>query len=362
MEAYPSSANAPEHPTEPLKLIIKLVWTLIKSSDIIVKKEIGDIMDHNIKFISAPYAVDRKLYKYYSNVGHAIDCIKKGRIHLDDPQGFNDPFEAKWQFSNYTWLNMEMVGKLIFDKIIDYVATLPREKHGLHHSKILHAIVSSHFPYTYGTKILPINEAITQIYTSFQPVEFTFEEFCDEINSGFSYSDGFMRLACKMSCFTEVCDSILMWSYYANSHRGVCLEFDLSKLDPSVSLNRDILAHLTKVHYSPIRSDLQHAVSNIEDYNFLVSKADVWAHEQEWRLICETDEDYLPFDCVSKVILGVNFNKDAANYKELHKLCKSIDIEQCKLSKEKFRIEFQTIYDSIYMRYVETAAEDAPAP
>ncbi len=29
-----------------------------------------------------------------------------------------------------------------------------------------------------------------------------------------------------VSCFSETCDSILMWSHYADSHKGVCIEFE----------------------------------------------------------------------------------------------------------------------------------------
>ena len=46
------------------------------------------------RFISAPYIIDRKLYKYYSNTKYAVDCIRNRRIHLDDPRSFNDPFDA----------------------------------------------------------------------------------------------------------------------------------------------------------------------------------------------------------------------------------------------------------------------------
>ena len=152
-----------------------------------------------------------------------------------------------------------------------------------------------------------------------------------------------------------------MWSYYANSHKGVCVEYDLSKLDTNVALNQKILTNLTKVHYSPIRSDLQYAISDVQEFNFLISKADVWSHEHEWRLICNTEEEYLPFDCISKVILGLKFNKESAKYKELQKVCKNIDIEQCKLSKEKFKIEFETVYDSLYAQYLEKAAAYAGA-
>ena len=319
-------------------------------------------MRNAVKFISAPYVIDRKLYKYYSNVGYAIDSLKKGRIHLDNPQKFNDPFEAKWQFSYYTLLETEMTAEAIYDENFEYLKALPVGKQSPHHSNIITAMAFSSFPATYGSSMLQINDGIRKIYNGFGLSEFTYEEFCDEINEGFMHSDGFLHLECKMSCFAEVCDSILMWSYYANSHRGVCLEYDLSRLDTSVSLNREILGNLSKVHYSPIRSDLQHAINDEREYNFLISKADVWAHEHEWRLICETDDEYLPFDCVSRVILGVNFNKESNNYKELQRLCKSIDIDQCKLSREKFKIEFETVFDSVYHQYLEKALEYAGTP
>lgn len=30
----------------------------------------------------------------------------------------------------------------------------------------------------------------------------------------------------RISCFSKRYDSILMWSHYASSHEGVCIEFD----------------------------------------------------------------------------------------------------------------------------------------
>ena len=77
-------------------------------------------MDDKIKFISAPYRVDRKLYKYYSNIGFAIDCIKRHRVHLDNPHNFNDPFEAKWGFSYYSLLETVKPADSIFDEIFEY--------------------------------------------------------------------------------------------------------------------------------------------------------------------------------------------------------------------------------------------------
>ena len=321
-------------------------------------------MNNKIHFISAPYIVDRKLYKYYSNIGFAIDCIKRRRIHLDNPHDFNDPFEAKWRFSHYTLLETVSPADSIFDDVFEYITAVPIGNQSNYHSYILRALTHSNFNTTNRNMQLPIATAIRQIYNSFSNVDFSFDQFCDEINEGFSHVDGFLRLECKMSCFAELCDSILMWSYYANSHKGVCLEFDLSKLDIDKPINRGILKNLTKVHYSPVRSDLQHSVQDKSEYNFLVSKADVWAHEHEWRLICETDEEYLPFDCVSKVFLGVNFDKEMKSYQDLEKLCRkhAIDIEQCKLSRDRFKIEFETVYDGLYAQYIEKAAVYAGTP
>jgi hypothetical protein len=29
----------------------------------------------------------------------------------------------------------------------------------------------------------------------------------------------------SISCFSEVCDDILLWSHYADGHKGICLEY-----------------------------------------------------------------------------------------------------------------------------------------
>jgi hypothetical protein len=38
----------------------------------------------------------------------------------------------------------------------------------------------------------------------------------------------------SVACFSESCDNFLMWSHYANGHRGVCLEFDIKEMEPRV--------------------------------------------------------------------------------------------------------------------------------
>lgn len=55
-------------------------------------------------FYSNPYTIGRKLYKYFSSEMYAIDCIKNRRIHLDDPESFNDPFDAAFRYPEFSMI------------------------------------------------------------------------------------------------------------------------------------------------------------------------------------------------------------------------------------------------------------------
>ena len=82
-------------------------------------------------------------------------------------------------------------------------------------------------------------------------------------------------------CFSEVNDSILMWSHYANSNKGICIEYDIE----------DIREHFYKVMYLEhplqISESLQSEFNPGFDYRLLsaVSKSVEWSYEKEWRLI-----------------------------------------------------------------------------
>ena len=175
------------------------------------------------------------------------------------------------------------------------------------------------------------------------------------IDRGFVEKERAIHLDCRVSCFSEVKDSILMWSYYANNHEGVCLEFDISRLDKENELNQSMIKNLSRVHYSPIRADVQYLAVGDTGLNFITSKADVWEHELEWRLICKTNEEYLPFDCISGIYLGVNFSQSSKEYKKLISVAAKYDwlpIYQGKLSLNRYEIEFEEDYSSNMQVYL----------
>jgi hypothetical protein len=85
----------------------------------------------------------------------------------------------------------------------------------------------------------------------------------------------------KICSFSEVHDSMLMWSHYANSHKGVCLEltFDPMKLPPDCFFEKvRYSTHLPTVDSAKVKDD-----ETIK--TFYLTKSTDWMYEKEWRII-----------------------------------------------------------------------------
>ncbi len=79
-------------------------------------------------------------------------------------------------------------------------------------------------------------------------------------------------------CLSGVKDDILMWSHYADSHRGICLEFDG---------HSEFFANAQEVKYLPVRPRINPFRQSQEEMMeaALLTKAEHWKYEQEWRLV-----------------------------------------------------------------------------
>lgn len=106
----------------------------------------------------------------------------------------------------------------------------------------------------------------------------------------------------RVACFSETWDSIPMWSYYAESHTGVCLKYDFSLLNPNDFSHQTILEYLNKVWYSQNRP-----IDPDGTFSPFV-KGLQWAHEQEWRLFKEWGEPYIKIPCLTEIYLGINYH------------------------------------------------------
>lgn len=92
----------------------------------------------------------------------------------------------------------------------------------------------------------------------------------------------------RVYCLCPDVQNSLMWAHYADSHRGVCLEFNV---------RNDVICGALQVQYSldfPMTN--QYSVEPAENLLPLLVKSKVWAYEQEWRLIAQNFHNRTPDD------------------------------------------------------------------
>lgn len=227
-----------------------------------------------------------KLYKYRRITDSLFDDLDSGAIRCNNPINFNDPFDYY---------------PVLMDKEY-FVAEL--EKRAL-------AIISREYLVPKGSKIRLPRNAVSGI-----------SGFHEQILDGF-------RNKMQVSCFSTKFDEILMWSHYADSHRGICIEYELNNLK--------LISHILPVLYvSEMFDATEYFVESFaqffvnlyrnevvgnsflpENFNpwsttlFGLIKHDRWRYEDEWRLIFHNDLPGVDLALrIKSVFLGLNIAKE----------------------------------------------------
>lgn len=90
---------------------------------------------------------------------------------------------------------------------------------------------------------------------------------------------------CSLS---KINDSLLMWSHYANNHKGICVELNMSHVVKYLNGNHGMVVHNVgvEVQYKDIIEKPDYFKNRVGDYlNYQIStKTKDWEYEQEWRL------------------------------------------------------------------------------
>lgn len=162
---------------------------------------------------------------------------------------------------------------------------------------------------------------------------------------------------CCFSKYYSVSDSFLLWSYYADKHHGVCIEFcfDEHKLKPKE------VYYAPKIEKLSIDINYKEQLPSSELNKFLIQKQICWKHENEVRLIgrveffkekginysLSSDKHYLNIELekkyIRKVIFGCSTNqKDIDDIIQLlEKLdeVKNIDVEKMYIDEETLELK-----------------------
>lgn len=142
----------------------------------------------------------------------------------------------------------------------------------------------------------------------------------------------------KVCSFSEVYDSILMWSHYSDHHRGLCIEYHLTLLPYHHPFRRN----LYPVFYSADMYDLTRFAEALAGptQNFrpvmpllaMLYKFEGW-YEHEWRFVREVPQvqadTAASAPVPSRIFLGTRFDVSAS--KELLDICKNKKIPLSKM-------------------------------
>jgi hypothetical protein len=188
------------------------------------------------------------LYKFRSLDGRSAEftqqIIAGSKLWYSKPMDFNDPFDCSPVISQEV-TNKEM--KQYYGRLFKRKSSLPRRDR---------------------RKML--SESLRDQDRKERPASFL--EAVRKSISGAVNSVGVLSLSAR-------CDHVLMWSHYASSHRGICLRFR-AQGGSSFSRARKVFYSAERPVLNLIRDTRAEQIDKA-----LLTKADFWSYEQEWRII-----------------------------------------------------------------------------
>lgn len=177
-------------------------------------------------------------------------------------------------------------------------------------------------------------------------IKSVFDKLMEEINEISENSfEKIQRTSMLISCLSQVKDSLLMWSHYADSHKGFCIEYDFSRLCSDNELMRGLMP-VNYLYSDKLFDATEYLLPSYDgkEINSLytiyaaISKFSEWNYEKEWRIVlpagidCESRSYEVPTP--KAVYLGAKIDKN--NEESIRQITKSKGIALYKMDLDKY--------------------------
>jgi hypothetical protein len=239
---------------------------------------------------------DKQHFFKYTTYNSALIILGTGKLKWSNPALFNDPFDA--QFNIQLDLNIDLLNKAI--------------------SSALWESFSKGIPLPQGhilnTPLQKFKENLSSVN-----MNLTKEDFCETINLGLikgieyiksemePYKNQIIDIIShiKVLCLSEINNNILMWSHYAEEHKGVVLQLKcLPECNSPWGTAKNILYSskmpriLTEDIFLKIVEGKGFDGRSLMN-SLTYTKALEWEYEKEWRICAVTEDtnllEYIPF-------------------------------------------------------------------
>ncbi len=207
-----------------------------------------------IRYMNGTHTTPHRLYKYRQVDMFTSDIFCRGVLWFSRPSAFNDPYDCV----------------PVFDTTVD--------REGFRQ----HLMSGWEETYPHWTPAELTEYVNMQVALSWPLNEARVERYKHDFKQRLESIGVFSASARN--------DSVLMWSHYADNHRGICLELDPSAVPPNVQFHRtQYQAKRPVINLFRDRREANRLAAGV--------KSCEWEYEQEWRLVLEKTKSTPPFPC-----------------------------------------------------------------
>ncbi|MGK2895501.1 DUF2971 domain-containing protein [Klebsiella michiganensis] len=285
--------------------------------------------------------IPSRLYKYKSFSIDSLDLLVSDSLYFADPTTFNDPLDCNPSVLN----DIDNA-----DKLNDILHKLVKDNHQKELEKAAKKIKYRGPRTLEKIEILGESEAQKLINGIAENVDFYGDDFDDSASYHIkryllkNYEVGVLSLAKKFNC-------PLMWSHYADQHKGFCIGYDVSENNSldihPVDYKGKRFIRTQQVYDMLFGSfeNVRNAAKKEIDRVILLSKAPSWKYENEYRVI---DKQGLQDSQLrlSDVTFGLRF-KESAKFSVMRALQPrqgEINFYEMSLSNDSFKLK-RTLID-----------------
>jgi len=321
----------------------------------------------NLKYENTPSS----LYRYRSFNRHSLDLLKTDKIKLSRPTDFNDPFDCGLKMAA-----KDLPEDYIKEFVVPYTFNDLKQNYGISNKNYGKLIRSKNIVHDLAKFIVKTKMPNISLKERNKIIEEEKKSFIE------GFLDPKFKEKIHVACFSETYESNLMWSHYANDHKGFCVEYNFKELGIEDPVTRFIFPVLYQKNIFDLKNYLPDSnkefdnvlrsyMDNIKEedilngiklprsvdkrfnnmlvfYNALIKSED-WKYEKEWRYVFTvdtTEKKYLFIPKPKAIYLGAKISKK--NFEEILKIVKDRNINVYKMETKNSEYSFETkiIYET----------------
>lgn len=304
------------------------------------------------------------IFKYLDEKG-AKETVKNNSVILKTPLEYNDPFDCYFYITKLEekeafklFMNFQLY-KGLYDYLVKQNKKASRMKHlaELYRKNVLITAkeIKKTKLFSNQAYLIPYRAAAYRYLDKKKTT--LLSEFHEMLEDVFNKA----RASVIISCFGSSNDSVLMWSHYANKHKGACIEFeiddkDFQKVDYSKKIAKHELCKTLEVIFGHefLNKDVD---GDDSKYSFMIkpllTKSIDWQYEGETRCVYSakkrdpkiydyTDKDgktstLLTMPKIKKIYLGCKADDDFI--KDIKNMSKDIPVIRMKMKENEYGVE-----------------------